>query len=229
MRILIIEDDQSLCKIIATGLRDMGIEADTCHDGREGLEFLLHHCYDACCLDRMLPSMDGLTILKKVRAEGISTPVLMLTAMGSLGDKVDGLESGADDYLAKPFAMKELIARLHALIRRPGNTVSMGTRNQIQLDDLTLDCNQLELSGPVGSCKLSKKETALLETFFRYPHQLFSRERLLTRVWGDDTEIEEGNLNTYIHFVRKKLKKAGSALTIATIRGVGYRLENMDD
>lgn len=229
MRILIIEDDKDLCQIMRTGLRDVGIDADVCHDGEVGLELLLHNCYDACCLDRMLPSMDGLTILKRVRGSGGSTPVLMLTAMGNLDDKVDGLESGADDYLAKPFAMKELVARLHALLRRPTNAIPMEPSNRIQLENLTLDCNQLELWGPAGSCKLSKKETDLLEAFFRYPHQLFARERLLSRVWGDDTEIEESNLNTYIHFVRKKLKKAGSSLTITTIRGVGYRLENSDD
>lgn len=229
MRILIIEDDQDLCRIMRTGLQDTGMDADVCHDGEVGLELLLHNCYDACCLDRMLPLMDGLTILKKVRAAGVSTPVLMLTAMGSLDDKVAGLESGADDYLAKPFAMKELVARLHALLRRPANVIPMENSNRIQLQNLTLDCNELELWGPTGRCKLSKKEADLLEAFFRYPHQLFTRERLLSRVWGDDTEIEESNLNTYIHFVRKKLKKIGSNLTISTVRGVGYRLENTND
>ena len=199
MRILIIEDDKNLCHIMRAGLQDAGIDSDFCHDGETGLELLLHNCYDACCLDRMLPSMDGLTILKKARAAKVSAPVLMLTAMGGLDDKVDGLEAGADDYLAKPFAMRELVARLHALLRRPSH------------------------------CQLSKKEADLLEVFFRYPHQLFTRERLLSRVWGDDTEIEESNLNTYIHFVRKKLKKAGICLTITTIRGVGYRLENIHD
>lgn len=173
--------------------------------------------------------MDGLTILKKARAAKVSAPVLMLTAMGGLDDKVDGLEAGADDYLAKPFAMRELVARLHALLRRPSQAMAVEESNQIHYEDATLDCNQLELCGPKGHCQLSKKEADLLEVFFRYPHQLFTRERLLSRVWGDDTEIEESNLNTYIHFVRKKLKKAGICLTIMTIRGVGYRLENIHD
>lgn len=106
MRILIIEDDKNLCQIMRAGLQDAGIDSDFCHDGETGLELLLHNCYDACCLDRMLPSMDGLTILKKARAAKVSAPVLMLTAMGGLDDKVDGLEAGADDYLAKPFAIK---------------------------------------------------------------------------------------------------------------------------
>ena len=229
MRILIIEDDENLCRIMRTGLQDVGIDADICHDGDVGLELLLHNCYDACCLDRMLPSMDGLTILKKARAAGITTPVLMLTAMGSLDDRVDGLESGADDYLAKPFAMRELVARLHALLRRPAQAVPTETGSKILCEGVTLDCAQLELWGPQGKCQLSKKEADLLEVFFRYPHQLFTRERLLSRVWGDDTDIEESNLNTYIHFVRKKLKKVGSLLTISTIRGVGYRLESAND
>jgi len=150
-------------------------------------------------------------------------------ARGGLDDKVDGLEAGADDYLAKPFAMRELVARLHALLRRPSQAMAVEESNQIHYEDATLDCNQLELCGPKGHCQLSKKEADLLEVFFRYPHQLFTRERLLSRVWGDDTEIEESNLNTYIHFVRKKLKKAGICLTITTIRGVGYRLENIHD
>ena len=229
MRILIIEDDKNLCQIMRTGLQDVGIDADICHDGDVGLELLLHNCYDACCLDRMLPSMDGLTILKKARTAGITTPVLMLTAMGSLDDRVDGLESGADDYLAKPFAMRELVARLHALLRRPAQAVPTETGSKILCEGVTLDCAQLELWGPQGKCQLSKKEADLLEVFFRYPHQLFTRERLLSRVWGDDTDIEESNLNTYIHFVRKKLKKVGSLLTISTIRGVGYRLESAND
>lgn len=228
MRILIIEDDKNLCQIMRAGLQDAGIDSDFCHDGETGLE-LLHNCYDACCLDRMLPSMDGLTVLKKARAAKVSAPVLMLTAMGGLDDKVDGLEAGADDYLAKPFAMRELVARLHALLRRPSQVMAVEESNQIHYEDATLDCNQLELCGPKGHCQLSKKEADLLEVFFRYPHQLFTRERLLSRVWGDDTEIEESNLNTYIHFVRKKLKKAGICLTITTIRGVGYRLENIHD
>lgn len=229
MRILIIEDDKNLCQIMRAGLQDAGIDSDFCHDGETGLELLLHNCYDACCLDRMLPSMDGLTILKKARAAKVSAPVLMLTAMGGLDDKVDGLEAGADDYLAKPFAMRELVARLHALLRRPSQAMAVEESNQIHYEDATLDCNQLELCGPKGHCQLSKKEADLLEVFFRYPHQLFTRERLLSRVWGDDTEIEESNLNTYIHFVRIKLKKAGICLTIMTIRGVGYRLENIHD
>ena len=229
MKILIIEDDENLCWIMRTGLQDAGIDSDICHDGEVGLELFLHNCYDACCLDRMLPSMDGLTILKKARAAGITTPVLMLTAMGSLDDRVDGLESGADDYLAKPFAMRELVARLHALLRRPAQAVHTETGSKILCEGVTLDCAQLELWGPQGKCQLSKKEADLLEVFFRYPHQLFTRERLLSRVWGDDTDIEESNLNTYIHFVRKKLKKVGSLLTISTIRGVGYRLESAND
>lgn len=211
MRILIIEDDKNLCQIMRAGLQDAGIDSDFCHDGETGLELLLHNCYDACCLDRMLPSMDGLTILKKARAAKVSAPVLMLTAMGGLDDKVDGLEAGADDYLAKPFAIRELVARLHALLRRPSQAMAVEESNQIHYEDATLDCNQLELCGPKGHCQLSKKEADLLEVFFRYPHQLFTRERLLSRVWGDDTEIEESNLNTYIHFVRKKLKKLVSA------------------
>lgn len=138
MRILIIEDDKNLCHIMRAGLQDAGIDSDFCHDGETGLELLLHNCYDACCLDRMLPSMDGLTILKKARAAKVSAPVLMLTAMGGLDDKVDGLEAGADDYLAKPFAMRELVARLHALLRRPSQAMAVEESNQIHYEDATL-------------------------------------------------------------------------------------------
>ena len=123
------------------GLQDAGIDSDFCHDGETGLELLLHNCYDACCLDRMLPSMDGLTILKKARAAKVSAPVLMLTAMGGLDDKVDGLEAGADDYLAKPFAMRELVARLHALLRRPSQAMAVEESNQIHYEDAVISWN----------------------------------------------------------------------------------------
>lgn len=224
VRILVIEDDAALCRVLEAGLRDAGIAADFCRDGADGLQLLRQNCYDACCLDRMLPGLDGLTVLRRARAGGLATPVLMLTALDRLDDRVEGLNAGADDYLPKPFAMRELVARLNALTRRPAAAPAAGA---LCCADLRLEPDTAILRGPAGSCVLSPKECALLEAFLRYPTQLFTRDRLLARVWGGETDIEESTLNTYICFLRRKLKKLGSRLTVQTVYGVGYRLEGM--
>lgn len=222
MRVLMIEDDEELCNAVKASLTVQGMDVDICHDGAEGLEYLHQNIYDVCCLDRMLPHMDGLTLLRNARAAGILTPVLILTALSRIGDRVDGLDAGADDYLIKPFDMRELLARLRALARRPAPLASAAV---LQTGSLTLDLSQMTLEGPAGRVGLSPKECDLLEALMRHPGQLMGRAVLLGRVWGMDSQVEEASLDSYIHFVRRRLRTVGALETVTTVRGAGYRLE----
>lgn len=222
MRILLIEDDIALCEAVSFQLQNHGYIVDTCYDGEEGLHFIKQQAYDLVVLDRMLPSLDGITILKSIRTLGIPIPVLMVTALNSIGDRVTGLDAGADDYLVKPFATEELLARIRALSRRP---VDWDHADELVIGDTTLDLTNLTLTGPNSTCTLSKKEVQLFETFFKQPNQTLSRTLLLSRVWGPDAPVEDGNLDNYIHFLRRRLRAIGSTLQIKTIRGVGYDLE----
>lgn len=226
MRILLIEDDDALRAVLVPVLEQAGFGCDAAADGATGAELLLQNPYDAAVLDRMLPEMDGLRVLRTVRRAGCTVPVLMLTALGRVEDRVDGLESGADDYLVKPFDNRELVARLRALCRRPADTVESGL---LRFGDLTLDASALRLTGPAGTERLSKNETALLEALMRRGGQLVSREVLFHAVWGAEDFVEEGNLDSYIHFARRRLRAAGSAASIRTVRGAGYCLEAEGD
>ena len=181
MRILLIEDDVKLCEVLLPSLEEGGFKADCCHSGAEGLELLRRGYYDACILDRMLPELNGLTLLKVIRSEGSHVPVLMLTALDQIGDRVTGLDAGADDYLTKPFDTRELLARL--------------------------------------------RECELLSVLCKSSGTLRSRAVLLGSVWGSEAEVEEASLDSYIHFVRRRLAAVGSGVRIVTIRGSGYRLE----
>ena len=218
MRILFIEDDTALCAALAPALAGLG-KADFCHTGPEGLSLLVSGGYDLCILDRLLPGLDGLTLLRAARAQGVTTPVLLLTALAGAGDTVDGLDAGADDYLAKPFDTSVLLARLRALLRRSGGTAALTA------GDLRLDTGELTLTGPTGSAVLSRKECDLLEALLRAPGRLQARSVLLARVWGPLAEVEEANLDCYIHFVRRRLAGVGSRARVVTVRGSGYRLE----
>ena len=186
MRLLLIEDDESLCLSLSYQLRQDGFAPETCHDGEEGLLWARQQGYDLILLDRMLPGMDGLTLLRQLRREGIHTPVIFLTALGQLGDKTGGLDAGADDYIVKPFAYDELLARIRCVLRRPA-----------------------VLSGGV---------------LLRYGDVTYDPGSLL-RVWGMETEVEDGNLDNYTYFLRRSLRKVGSTLRLTTVRGIGYRLE----
>lgn len=222
MRILMIEDDEKLCEAVAIHLEAEGYEADFCHDGEEGLYCALQNGYDLILLDRMLPELDGISLLARLRREGFHTPVLMLTALGSVCDRVDGLDAGADDYLAKPFAVEELLARVRAMLRRAPR---MEERGECAWGDVRLDTVQSILTGPAGACPLTKKEAGLLELFLKKPGQTLPRNMLFVHVWGAASEVDESNLDGYVHFVRRRLGRVGSALRIVTARGVGYRLE----
>lgn len=222
MRILMIEDDKDLCAAVIQQLRQAGYETDTCHNGEDGLYYLKQGIYDACLLDRMLPGLDGLSLLNTARSKGITTPVLMLTAMGRIGDRVDGLDAGADDYLVKPFDMRELLARVRALCRRPANAEPDGLK---QFADITLDTTQLMLNGPKGQCTLSKKESELLAALISNGGQTLSRTTLFGKIWGPDAEVEEAILDSYIHFVRRRIRVVGASAVVTTVRGIGYRME----
>ena len=221
MRLLVIEDERDLCEDIAKKLRLSGYEADICFDGEAALELLAVEKYDLVLLDRMLPTMNGLLVLQKARKAGISTPVIMITALGELYDRVEGLDCGADDYLVKPFAYEELSARIRSIGRR--NHV-YDDSDRFSYADISYDSRLRELCGPSGSLQLSGREGRLLEIFLQNPQTVLKRLVLLSRVWGSDAPVEESNLDTYIHFVRKRLQQVGSHTTIETVRGIGYRL-----
>lgn len=222
MRLLLIEDDESLCLSLSYQLRQDGFAPETCHDGEEGLLWARQQGYDLILLDRMLPGMDGLTLLRQLRREGIHTPVIFLTALGQLGDKTGGLDAGADDYIVKPFAYDELLARIRCVLRRPA-VLSGG--DLLRYGDVTYDPGSLTLRRETASTALSKRLGDLLELFLRNPGQTLPRQTILLRVWGMETEVEDGNLDNYTYFLRRSLRKVGSTLRLTTVRGIGYRLE----
>lgn len=222
MRLLLIEDDESLCLSLSYQLRQDGFAPETCHDGEEGLLWARQQGYDLILLDRMLPGMDGLTLLRQLRREGIHTPVIFLTALGQLGDKTGGLDAGADDYIVKPFAYDELLARIRCVLRRPA-VLSGG--DLLRYGDVTYDPGSLTLRRGTASTALSKRLGDLLELLLRNPGQTLPRQTILLRVWGMETEVEDGNLDNYTYFLRRSLRKVGSTLRLTTVRGIGYRLE----
>ena len=222
MRILIIEDDKDLAQLMKFRLEKENFTVDVCHDGADGLYYMQETMHDLVILDRMLPSMDGTKILKQARAAHIATPVIFLTALGELEDKITGLECGADDYMVKPFAFEELLARIRSIMRRPGKWGDLGL---LKLGDISFDPECGRLCKDTKECTLSKRESALLEVFLRNPGQVLPRTLLLSRVWGMDSDVEDGNLDNYIHFLRRRLKTVGSTLILKTIRGTGYQLE----
>lgn len=222
MRILIIEDDKDLAELMKFRLEKENFTVDVCHDGADGLYYMQETMYDLVILDRMLPSMDGTKILKQARAAHIATPVIFLTALGELEDKITGLECGADDYMVKLFAFEELLARIRSIMRRPGKWGDLGL---LKLGDISFDPECGRLCKDTKECTLSKRESALLEVFLRNPGQVLPRTLLLSRVWGMDSDVEDGNLDNYIHFLRRRLKTVGSTLILKTIRGTGYQLE----
>lgn len=225
MKILLIEDDKNLCDTLKFQLEKESHKVDLCHDGRDGLDLFLQDAYDLVLLDRMLPTMNGLLVLKKARDAGITTPVILVTALGELYDRIEGLDNGADDYIVKPFAFEELLARIRSLGRRTGK---WSENEVLRQGDISYDICLRQLAGPAGNILLSGREGRLLEVFLRDTGTTLRRMVILSRVWGADAEVEEGNLDTYVHFLRKRLLYVGSTLSLTTVRGVGYRLESPD-
>lgn len=224
MRILIVEDEQALADAIAQLLRDQHYEVDAVYDGKSGLEFALLSDYSLIILDVMLPLMNGFDVVKALRQQKISTPVLMLTAREAVDDKITGLDCGADDYMTKPFDYNELFARVRALTRRVGEVVL----DELAFGDLTLNIDSAELYCNNKTVHLSYKEFAIMKHLLQYPTMTVSKESLIVNVWGSNSDAAENNVEVYISFLRKKLRFLGSTVQIVTVRRIGYHLEDLD-
>lgn len=221
MRILMIDDDQEFCTLLQAALKKERHTVDCCHTGDDGLYFMRERVHDLVLLDRMLPCIDGLSIIQITRKEGIQTPVIMITALGGIDDKVDGLDFGADDYLVKPFSTKELLSRIRAVGRRPQAWTGGA---EVTLGDLQFKVGEHLLYKGDRCITLTKKESDLFHFLLKNQDQTVPRAMLLSYVWGMDTDVEDGNLDTYIHFLRKHLKELASQCRIETVRNVGYKM-----
>jgi DNA-binding response OmpR family regulator len=226
MRLLLIEDDSDLYRALKELLTKEGFDCDVCQSGADAEYYLTNGGYNAIILDRMLPGKDGLTILREMRVRADQTPVLMLTALDTVKDRTDGLDTGADDYLVKPFAMPELLSRIRALVRRPP---TYRKNTELRFDDLMLDVRSCRLTCGGVEQTLSRKETAVMELFFENPDRALTRAEILARGWGGDETVEDGNVDNYVYFLRRRLKAAGTKSAILTVHGVGYRLSRSEN
>lgn len=223
MRIMIAEDEEKLADALVQIFAKNKITADAFGNGIDALDNALTGIYDVIVLDIMMPGMNGIEVLRKIRAEGMDTPVLMFTAKDEISDKVKGLDSGADDYLTKPFATEELLARVRALGRR--SSAAIVNSDVITCGDLSLDTAAYELSCGRNSLKLGLKEFSIMELLMKNSGRVLSKETLITKIWGYDSDAEYNNVEVYISFLRKKLDFIKSNAAIKTVRGVGYTLE----
>lgn len=227
MRLLIIEDEYKLSEAMSESLRRENYIVDVSYDGEDGLNKALKGIYDVIILDLMLPKINGFEILKYIRGEKISTHVIILSAKSELEDKVKGLDIGADDYMTKPFYIKELLARLRVFSRRNGEIQD----NSLLFGNLKLDLKTCEISNieTNQSMVLSGKEFALIEFLFRNKNQVVNRDQITERIWGYDSDSQYNNVEVYLSFIRKKIKFLESNMRIKAIRGLGYILEEIDD
>lgn len=221
MRVLVVEDERRLNLLLCERFAKEGYCVDSCLDGAEASAFIKGAEYDAMVLDIMLPGKDGIQILRETRASGVKTPVLLLTARGQTDDRVAGLDAGADDYLPKPFAMDELLARVRALIRR--NT--KGVSNTIQVADLVIDCDTRAVTRAGVPITLSKKEFAILELLARRAGAVIPQEKIRTHIWNYDYEGDSNIVNVYIRYLRRKIDEPFGVKLIRTVRGCGYALQ----
>ena len=221
MRLLFAEDEKSLSKAVTAILKNNNYSVDTVFDGQEALDYLETENYDGVILDVMMPKVDGFTVLKKMRASGNKTPVLMLTAKSDIEYRVLGLDSGANDYLTKPFATQELLARIRAMTR----SASTQSDSKMTIGNITLDSVSYELIGPGGNFKLSNKEYQMLEMLLKNPRKVISADLFMDRIWGFDSDSELNVVWVYISYLRKKLSSIQSNVQIKAKRGVGYYLE----
>ena len=224
MKILLVEDDAELCSVIQKDLEKEKYIVDCVSDGETAMFYALNteYAYDLAIIDRMLPVIDGLTIIKAMRKKGIRIPVIIITAMDALDNRIEGLDGGADDYLVKLFHIRELSARVRALIRRPADLQLSG---KLQYGDLTFDKESRKLSSDGKSVQLTARETELFSVLIQSPEKLFNREQLVLKIWGTLSEVEAGNVDNYISFLRKRLRELNSFCKITTVYGAGYKLE----
>lgn len=222
MKLLLVEDEKQLSEALQQILIKNKYSVDAVYSGDEGLDYALSDVYDVIILDIMLPKLNGIVILKMIRKRKISTPVILLTAKGSVEDRILGLDSGADDYLPKPFSPDELLARLRALTRRNGDFIN---ENILEFSDIKLNLSTYDMEVNDNSITLTQKEFEILKYFMQRPKLVVSKDDLITKLWGFDSDIEHNNIEVYISFLRKKLAYVESNVKITTIRRVGYRLE----
>ena len=225
MQALIIEDDVRLASALARILNENGYVTDVVHDGQDGYDYASSGIYDVVILDVMLPRKNGCRVVEELRRARIDTPVLMLTARSEIPDKIEGLDSGADDYMTKPFSPAELLAHLRALTRRQGQVVF----ERIEAGDLSLNIESRDLSCNGKSIALSFKEFELARILFSNPGQIVSKDTLISKVWGVESTAVDNNVEAYVSFLRKKIRFLGSGVSIDTIRKAGYRVNLGDD
>lgn len=222
MRILVVDDEKKIALGIKKVLESQKYAVDVCHDGIEALNMAEAIEYDLIILDRMLPGMDGVSIIKNLRSQNIYTPILLLTALGTVKDKTDGLDAGADDYLPKPFALDELLARVRAILRRP----KVKAEIILTVSDLSLNLNTHSVKRSNKDIILTNKEFSLLEFLMRNKNQPISKEQIITHVWNWDSDILPNNIEVYISYLRDKVDKPFSKKLIKTVRGVGYKISD---
>ena len=221
MRLLLAEDEKELAKALAVILKHNNYSVDTVHDGEDALTYLESGNYDGAILDIMMPKLDGLSVLRKIRDEGNCIPVLILTAKSEIDDRVAGLDAGADDYLTKPFAMKELLARVRAMLRRRTETVD----TVLAFDDITLELSTSILSSGEEKVRLTNKEFQMLEMLIEANGGIISVEKFMDKRWGYDSETEQNVVWVYVSYLRRKLAGIGSSVVIEAHRNLGYSLE----
>ena len=221
MRILVVEDEKNLNDIIVKKLKLEKYGVDSCFDGKEALDYIFSTDYDAVILDIMLPKLDGFEVLKKIRSQEIKTPVLLLTARDGIDDRVKGLDYGADDYLVKPFAFDELLARIRVMLRRTSNNVN----NVFTIADLIVDCDSQTVTRNNNAIKLSAREFTILEYMIRNKEKVLTRDKIEQHIWNYDYEGGTNVIDVYVRYLRKKIDDDYTPKLIHTIRGVGYVLK----
>lgn len=223
MRLLLAEDERELSNALVAILKHNHYSVDTVYNGEDALNYAFSENYDGILLDIMMPKMNGIDVVKRIRAKGVDTPILLLTAKSQLDDKITGLDSGADDYLTKPFAMGELLARIRALTRRKNDFAP----NELKIGNITLNRGNFELSSGKETLRLGNKEFQMLEMLMSNPNILISTEKFMDRIWGYDSEAEINVVWVYISYLRKKLTSIGANVQIKATRGLGYSLEQI--
>ena len=225
MRLLLAEDEEDLSKALVAVLKHNNYSVDAVYNGQDALDYLETENYDGAILDIMMPKMDGLTVLRKIREDGNSVPVILLTAKAEIDDRVAGLDCGADDYLTKPFSMKELLARIRAMTRRKAET----TDSVLSFEDISLDRSTYVLSCGNDAVRLASKEYQMLEMLMSNPKQIISVDQFMDRIWGFDSDTELNVVWVNISYLRKKLSSLNSCVSIKATRGLGYSLEGKND
>ncbi len=225
MRVLVVEDEPGIAQFIRQGLSEAGYAVDVAHDGHEGLDYAFVAAYDVLVLDILLPKLDGLRLLRVLRDRGIKTPVLLLTAKDTVEDRVRGLDVGADDYLVKPFAFPELVARLRALLRRP----PLQMDPILRFSDLAMDTARREVRRGGRLIELSPREFTLLEYLIRHPGHVLTRTQITEHVWNFDFFSDSNVVDVYIGYLRRKIDRSFDRPLLHTVRGVGYRLSDATD